>query len=348
MKRLEPAIDGSYLTHTPVSGTLALRARGRGAQLARLGGERMSTTPHSSGEIALLPDHATILLVEDDADTCHFYAEALRRSGFVVRQATDGYAAIEQLNEAVPDVVVSDLRMPRMGGMALLHALRSDPVGRDVPYVVLSATSDADTRIACLDSGATDVLTKPIDTRELAVRLQLHVRQARERQRLREQSYIDELTGLYNRRGTMEALDRELSRTSRTTAPLAVLAIDVDEFKAINDTHGHGAGDDVLAAIAGAILGAVRASDTVGRMGGDEMLVVLPNVSEMLANSIAYRIHQNVAELRIRGISSKLSVSIGVAVDATGRVPSSELLARADVDMYRHKRRGRTPSLKAL
>jgi len=307
----------------------------------------MSTGAQSSGSIEILPAQPSILVVEDDPDTCHFYAESLRLQGFTVREASDGYDAIDKIKQELPDLVLSDLRMPNMGGMALLHLLRSDPVGRDIPYVVLSGTSDIDTRIACLESGANDVLPKPIDSNELAVRLQLQIRQSVERRNLREQSYVDELTGLYNRRGTMQALERELSRVSRTTAPLSVLSLDVDEFKSINDQFGHAAGDDVLQAIAGAVVSAVRTSDIVGRLGGDEMLVVLPDVGQLLANSIAYRIRQNVADLRVADVTKKLSVSIGVAVDNSGRGAIAELLKRADEDMYRNKR-SRRPNLRAL
>ncbi len=307
----------------------------------------MTNGAHSSGSIEVPADKPSILVVEDDADTCHFYAESLRLNGFIVREANNGFDAINKLKEQLPDLILSDLRMPEMGGMALLHTLRADPLGREIPYVILSGTSDIDTRIACLESGANDVLPKPIDSNELAVRLKVQIRQAAERRRLREQSYVDELTGLCNRRGTMQALDRELSRVSRSTAPLAVLALDVDEFKSINDSFGHAAGDEVLRAIAGAVVSAVRTSDIVGRLGGDELLVVLPGVGELLANSIAYRIRQNVAELKVPGVTKQLSVSVGVAVDDSGRIDKAELLDRADADMYRAKR-GRRPNLRAL
>lgn len=307
----------------------------------------MTGGAHSSGEIEVLPEKPVVLLVDDDADTCLFYAEALRRSGFSVTQATDGYAAIERIKQQLPDLILSDLRMPRMGGMALLHVLRADPIGRDIPYVVLTGSSDISARIACLESGANDVLTKPIDAKELSVRLGMLVQQARERRHLREQSFVDELTGVLNRRGVLQTLARELNRVSRSTAPLAVLSVDVDDFKSINDAFGHAAGDDVLRSIAAAMCDAVRSGDVVGRLGGDELLVVLPGVGRLLANSIAYRVRQSVADLRVPGVKRKLSVSIGIAVDTTGESDVTALLRRADGDMYRNKR-NRRPSLKAL
>jgi len=307
----------------------------------------MTNQAHSSGEIQIACQTPTVLIVEDDADTCLFYGEALRRSGFVVRHAANGREAVERLKQQIPDLILSDLCMPEMGGMALLQVLRADSIGRDIPYVVLTGTSDISARIACLQSGADDVLSKPIDTKELAVRLQLLIGQARERRHLREQSYVDELTGVLNRRGVLQTLDRELSRVSRSTAPLAVLALDVDDFKSINDTCGHAVGDEVLRSIAAAVVGAVRTGDVVGRLGGDEFLVLLPGVGQLLANSIAYRVLQNVAELRVPNSKQKLSVSIGIAVDDTGQVEVVELLDRADADMYRNKR-NRRPNLRAL
>lgn len=307
----------------------------------------MTNHAHSSGEIQLVPETPTVLIVEDDADTCLFYAEALRRSGFVVTHAANGREAIEELKQQIPDLILSDLCMPQMGGMALLQVLRADAIGRDIPYVVLTGSSDISARIACLQSGADEVLGKPIDTKELAVRLQLLIRQAQERRHLREQSYVDELTGVLNRRGVLQTLDRELSRVSRSTAPLAVLSLDVDDFKSINDTCGHAVGDEVLRSIAAAVVGAVRTGDVVGRLGGDEFLVLLPGVGQLLANSIAYRVLQSIAALRVPNSKQKLSVSIGIAVDDTGQVEVVELLDRADADMYRNKR-NRRPNLKAL
>jgi diguanylate cyclase (GGDEF)-like protein len=164
------------------------------------------------------------------------------------------------------------------------------------------------------------------------------------RESLREQALRDALTGLYNRRYLEERLAQELRRAYRTGTPLAVLLLDLDRFKQVNDVHGHAAGDDLLARFAGLLHDTVRAEDVVARYGGEEFTLVLPGAGAEEALMVAEKVRKRTRRLWIdagKRRVGEVSVSIGVAsYPACGEVPE-DLLAAADRALYRAKREGR-------
>jgi diguanylate cyclase (GGDEF)-like protein len=154
--------------------------------------------------------------------------------------------------------------------------------------------------------------------------------------RLREASMLDALTGLFNRRAMNEALHRAWLRHRRTRAPLAALVIDLDHFKRINDTRGHAAGDAVLARVAGLLQAQLRAEDVLGRAGGEEFWLVLPDTSRAHALALAERLRQQVADATLG-----TTCSVGVALAEEGDLDAGQLIARADAALYRAKDGGR-------
>ncbi|HKP60905.1 MAG TPA: diguanylate cyclase [Polyangiales bacterium] len=164
------------------------------------------------------------------------------------------------------------------------------------------------------------------------------------REKLRNQSIRDPLTGLFNRRYTEETLDRELHRAARTQQSLALLMLDVDHFKRFNDTFGHEAGDQVLREIGKALGSHTRGSDVVSRMGGEELLVVLPGATETAAEQKGEELRAEVAKLRLVHAGRELgeiTISIGVAVYPRHGTGAEELMRAADAALYRAKREGR-------
>jgi diguanylate cyclase (GGDEF)-like protein len=162
------------------------------------------------------------------------------------------------------------------------------------------------------------------------------VRRAHEHDRLRRLAGSDELTGIANRRSFNDALRRELSRTSRDGRPMALLLLDVDGLKAINDGLGHPEGDRALRLVARSTSESVRHGDLVARIGGDEFAVLLPNTDLSMANTVAKRIGERLAKLRDRKSELVVRVSIGAAV-ANGATSRTDLLRAADAELYRHK-----------
>jgi diguanylate cyclase (GGDEF)-like protein len=224
--------------------------------------------------------------------------------------------------------------------------------------VLLTAKDDKSDIIAGLDAGADDYLVKPCNPLELKVRLragrrviELQEQLVKARENLRFEAMHDSLTGLLNRGAVMEQLNKELVRASRRGAPVAVLMGDLDHFKVINDTHGHAAGDAVLRETARRLKAGMRAYDSVGRLGGEEFIAVLPECDAKTGLSVATRLCRSLAEAPTQYKSSaiKQSISIGVAAtDQFGSARGDELIRAADAALYRAKHAGRSRALLAI
>jgi diguanylate cyclase (GGDEF)-like protein len=167
---------------------------------------------------------------------------------------------------------------------------------------------------------------------------------------LRDAAETDLVTGVYSHRHLQDRIRQEVARTARAHAPLSVLMVDLDDFKRVNDLHGHQAGDRVLRAIAGALRAAVRTSDVVARYGGDEFVVVMPETDEAEARSVAERAEAAVAHLRhpmSDGSEVQITCSVGLALHPRDGRTGKDLLRAADAQMYHHKRsrgpQGRRP-----
>jgi two-component system cell cycle response regulator len=280
-----------------------------------------------------------ILVVEDDNEIREALGLLLEEHGYTVDTARNGAEAVEKVEHDPPSLVISDIMMPDVDGFELVERLRERPAFADIPIILLSALREPDSRIAGLDLGADDYISKPTRPDELLARVRVHLRHAHRQRQLVRRSLVDPLTGALNRRGILSVLRRERERALRTGTPLSVLMLDVDGFKALNDTYGHKAGDIVLRDLARAIVEAVRVVDHVGRLGGDEFVVAVPDGDAAAAAGLASRL--SVLELPPLEVRDRepleVHVSVGVAT-LTGDETVDELLERADEEMYRHKR----------
>jgi diguanylate cyclase (GGDEF)-like protein len=164
---------------------------------------------------------------------------------------------------------------------------------------------------------------------------------ARTRAKLSQLAQTDDLTGMLNRRGFFDAAERELARASRESVDTALLVVDVDDLKRVNDRHGHSVGDELLARVAATISARTRRGDIIGRLGGDEFAVVLPGATQESAANLAEELESLLANAAVDSVTGKVRATASVGVAATGGTRASvvRLLARADVDMYRKKRK---------
>ena len=283
-----------------------------------------------------------ILVVEDDGSARQAMSMLLEYEGFEVRSAAGGNAALEIAKSWLPDLVISDVQMPGGDGFALVSALRQVESCKDTPILLVSARDEVDRRINGLDLGADDFMSKPVQPEELLARIRAHLRSSHRRKELHQLGTIDANTNLLNRRGTDEALSIELARAERG-ASFSVLLVDLDDFKSINDTHGHGVGDQVLRQVAQGIESTRRSIDRAGRWGGDEFVIILADCNALAAPATVSRFRDAIEQTLVIDGDTTLSIrcSIGAASYQPGQ-SAAELLAAADRAMYQDKeaRRG--------
>ncbi|HET7583877.1 MAG TPA: EAL domain-containing protein [Gemmatimonadaceae bacterium] len=297
---------------------------------------------------------ARILIVDDEQPNVRLLERLLLSGGFTeVRGTTDPHDALRLAQEIDPDLIMLDMHMPHLDGITLLETLRARTGEKDyLPIVMLTADTTRETRERALASGASDFLTKPLERAEVILRARnllatrfLHLALKDENRALEAklvyQAFHDSLTGLANRALFRDRVEHALARAARGER-IAILLLDLDDFKAVNDTSGHVEGDRLLATIAGRLTRASRGCDTVARIGGDEFAVLLEGLKRdddamIVVERITEAMHVPVA---LQGRELSVSASIGVAY-ARPEDGVDELLRNADVAMYRAKDDGK-------
>jgi diguanylate cyclase (GGDEF)-like protein len=215
-----------------------------------------------------------VLVVDDEPANIHVLADALRGL-YDVRFATGGERALELASRHPVDLVLADVVMPGMDGFELLRRLKAEPATRHVPVIFVTAMDEIGDEERGLMLGAVDYLTKPIRPAIVRARVRTHVELKRQRDLLERSALIDGLTGIANRRRFDEELERRWYEAQRSRTALSLMLVDVDHFKQFNDNYGHGAGDECLRRVAGAIEAAFsRAGDLAARYGGEEFAVL--------------------------------------------------------------------------
>jgi diguanylate cyclase (GGDEF)-like protein len=297
---------------------------------------------------------ARILIVDDEQSNVRLLERLLLTGGFTdVRGTTDPRQALLLFGELEPDLVLVDLHMPHMDGFALMAALSERLAPNDyLPFLVLTADTTRETKERALSSGAKDFLTKPLERMEVLLRTRnlletrfLHLALKNENRELEaklvHQAFHDSLTGLANRALFRDRVDHALARSARGER-VAVLFLDLDNFKSVNDTLGHVEGDRLLQAVATRLLKASRGCDTVARIGGDEFAILLEDVHHVDdALVVVTRIMESMRQpVALRGREVTISPSIGIA-HARAAEQVDELMRNADVAMYRAKEDGK-------
>ncbi len=292
-----------------------------------------------------------ILVAEDDAVSRHLLATFLSKWGYRVVVAADGSEAWEKLQrEDAPKVAILDWMMPGLDGLELCRKIRERPQDNYIYVLLLTAKGQKEDVVIALDAGADDYLIKPFDPQELRARVraagrivELQQELIAARERLRDEATHDALTGLWNRAAILEILHRELARAERQQKTLAVLMVDLDHFKQVNDTYGHLAGDAVLREATRRMRSSVRRYDEIGRYGGEEFIVVAPGCDRPGAMSLAERIRASMSRDAISTFEKAIpvTVSLGLALQPEGNSSAESLVRAADAALYRAKNTGR-------
>ena len=283
-----------------------------------------------------------ILIADDEPISRRLLQASLVKLGHEVVAVTDGAGAVSALLAAdAPKLAILDWMMPGTDGLEVCRKLRTD-APEYVYVILLTAKQLQEERVAAYDAGVDDFLSKPLDILNLQSRLRVGERVLDLQSKLRYQATHDHLTGLWNRRMILDVLDRELNRASHEGQSIAVALVDIDYFKKINDTHGHGAGDEVLKAAAERMRASLRKYDAIGRYGGEEFLLVLPNCPTQDALDVVERARGAVGATPIDATGSPLDVSISAGVAwTTGRTDAAAIIHAADEALYRAKEAGR-------
>jgi two-component system cell cycle response regulator len=297
---------------------------------------------------------ATSILIIDDSKTVRqeivqFLKEIALFDDY--REAADGIDGLKSLLENKADLIICDVEMPRMDGFKFIAMMQTREEFKDIPVIMLTGRGDREMKIKGLDHGACDYVTKPFDPGELAARVKVQLKiktlqdaLRRSNQLLLELSNTDPLTGIFNRRYFMEALEKEFQRAQRKHAPFTLALLDIDHFKRINDRFGHPQGDLVLIALAAVIQGELRRYDIIARYGGEEFILLLPETSTDEGFAVVERLRAAVEKMVLPHPMEgyRVTVSLGVSAFPAERITSVyDLISEADNALYRAKAGGR-------
>lgn len=294
-----------------------------------------------------------ILIVDDDPLIRQMLNEQLTEFSHDVCEARDGEEALKILHQESIGIVITDWKMPRMDGLSLIQEIRQAELPTYTYIILLTAMSDRADLLTGLQAGADDYLMKPFDLEELQARVGIGERiLALERrlqvalEKLEVLALYDSLTGLYNRAAINEHAQLEVARAERTERPLSLAMLDVDYFKQVNDEYGHLVGDEVLKRVAEELRTGVRPYDFVGRWGGEEFMIVLPEATLEQATEVAERVRATIASASFKGPNCPdLQVNVSLGVSQLTIHPDRDclrhLIQQADIALYRAKQQGR-------
>jgi len=313
-------------------------------------GQRIGAFVGTSTERMLMAEPGRVLVLDDRPTSLRRLTEALSiEQSVTVAETPDDMTQLAATGAF--DLLIVSLTLQEFDGLRLCSQLRSAEATRQTPILVIVEEGDTTRLVRALDMGVNDYLLRPVDRNELVARCRTQLRHKRYQDYLRDRfqkglelAVTDGLTGLYNRRYMESHLASLLEEATHAGKHVSLLIFDIDYFKAVNDTHGHGAGDAVLKEFAQRISQNVRGVDLACRLGGEEFVVVMPDTDLSYALMIAERLRQKVADVPFRiepTTTLNITVSIGIAVTEGAADTAQQLLERADSALYRAKRDGR-------
>ncbi len=288
------------------------------------------------------PNKSTVLIVDDTLDSLEILNQILA-SEYRVLFATNGPMALSISHDQKPDLILLDVSMPDMDGYQVCRELKANPETREIPVIFITAKERDEDEEMGFRIGGADYLTKPVRPTTVMVRVKNQLQLRHSEELILRQAMYDGLTSIPNRSLTMDRLRYTIVQDSRNKLNTALLFIDLDNFKTINDTLGHDAGDQLLINAAERLQRCVRQGDTVGRLGGDEFVVILPGLAQIEgARSVAENILRSFTQpMLISGMECVITTSIGIAISPDDGNDYKQLLANADTAMFQSKNNGR-------
>lgn len=291
----------------------------------------------------------TVLIVDDEIDTLSLLKEFLENKNFKVIITEDPHKAISIVENEEVDLVIADLKMPKMDGIALTKEILV--CNSEMPVIIMTAYASIESAIESIKAGATDFITKPFKFNHTL----FVVNKALERRALtqlakksvyyKKLSQTDELTGLFNLRSFKSVLEENLKEHEKLGKGLSLMMADIDDFKRVNDTYGHQSGDKVLFEIASIMSKSVRGCDFLARYGGEEFAVVLPETGKRAALKVGQRILEEIEKFRFKSKDDDsiglITITVGLATFPRDGETGQALLASADKALYKGKKAGK-------
>ncbi len=292
-----------------------------------------------------LPNPNRVLVIDDEESIHKLIAVRLRPEGITVTAELDGVRGIARAITEAPDLILLDVGLPNLDGFQVCRKLKEHPSTRNIPIIFLTGDTTMEAKIRGLDMGAVDYVTKPFEQAELRARVRAGLRTKRLQDILERQSFLDGLTGLWNRPYLDRRLESELNVAHRYGRPLGLMMTDIDHFKLVNDTYGHLFGDVVLQGVAEELRGYARRSDVVARYGGEEFAVLLTDTPLSAGTFVAERLRASVENRRFdaQGQLVTVTASFGLACteNIVGQVTPEALIDAADRALFASKDAGR-------
>lgn len=282
------------------------------------------------------------LIVDDSKAQAIFTERVLNSAGIVTRTINDPTLALTELLDFDPDLIILDMYMPQCDGPELAKVIRHNDRFVGVPIIYLSAEDDLDKQLDAMSEGADDFLMKPVKPRHLVATVRNRAARARH---LKSRIVRDSLTGLFNHTHILQLFDDALLRANKTTQPLSFVMLDIDHFKQVNDTYGHPMGDKVIKSLALFLRQRLRRTDSIGRYGGEEFAVVLPNTDAESAQKVMNDIRQHFSEIAFPAPTGNLSCTFSAGIVQYSAdmndIDATQLAGYADEALYAAKHAGR-------
>lgn len=294
-----------------------------------------------------------VLIVDDNPTNIVVLRKTLETQGLIISMAYCGEEALKMVTHSAPDLILLDILMPGIDGYETCRRLKQGKATESIPVLFITAMAKIEDIVKGFASGGVDYITKPFCLEEVISRVKTHLtlqqlikEKKQQKQLIRKLDILarhDPLTGLSNRRDTMEKIESEKLRFNRFNKPYSLIIMDIDDFKKINDKYGHDAGDYVLKELADLLRTNTREIDIIGRWGGEEFLIVLPETQLEGAISMAEKIRERLAILDInyKGMILHITASFGVNCHGENEMPIEEMMKVADSRLYLAKEMGR-------
>jgi diguanylate cyclase (GGDEF)-like protein len=296
-------------------------------------------------------------------DNLRLLTDILTNHGYKVRPAPSGARALATIHKEPPELILLDIMMPGMDGYEVCRQLKAHEGTKDIPIIFLSALNEVFDKVKAFKAGGVDFITKPFQVEEVLARVRTHITiraqqkvlALRNEELLKKNELITEqaqklelmatrdfLTGLSNRRDFLERAGQEEMRFKRLGRPFALIMLDIDHFKRVNDTFGHACGDKVLTNVSRALEKALRAQDVLARWGGEEFICLLPETGVDGANCAAEKIRTDMEHQRYDCIDDDVPITVTAGVCVyDGSCAIEECIRRADDALYKGKIQGR-------